>query len=130
MNAYLFKKLNQLNKTLSDIRPVIAEYNELQARLAELSAQRDAFINSFDVNEACELLELTNQIEGTHFVLDVSSYVIEEHTAKNEVKENKPVVAEVEDNLDAADAAVEAPVEGISASEDADIAAQPRISLI
>lgn len=130
MNAYLFKKLNQLTKTLSDIRPVIAEYDELQARLAELSAQRDAFIKSFDVDEACELLELTNQIEGTHFVLDVSSYVIEERTAKEEVKEDQLVSTEVEGTQEVADAVMEAPVESVKTSEDVVAAVQPRISLI
>lgn len=130
MNAYLFKKLNQLNKTLSDIRPVIAEYNELQARLAELSVQRDAFINSFDVDEACELLDLTNQIEGTHFVLDVSAYVIEEHSIEDKVTEEESVLDKVEDKQEAVDAVVEAPIESVKLAEDVAAAVQPRISLI
>lgn len=91
MNAYLLKKLTQLNEKLSSVRKFSAEYDRLQAELKEVAAKRDDAMKSIDVDEACELLELTNQLEGTHFVLDVSAYVVEERTsvdpAREEVKE-------------------------------------------
>lgn len=91
MNAYLLKKLTQLNEKLSGVRKFSAEYDRLQAELKEVAAKRDDAMKSIDVDEACELLELTNQLEGTHFVLDVSAYVVEERTSVDptceEVKE-------------------------------------------
>lgn len=91
MNSYLLRQLTQLNSKLSDVRKFSVECDRLQSELKEMTSKRDEAMKSINIDEACELLELTNQLEGTHFVLDVSSYVVEERTSVDptceEVKE-------------------------------------------
>lgn len=88
MNSYLLRQLTQLNSKLSDVRKFSVECDRLQSELKEMTLKRDEAMKSIDVDEACELLELTNQLEGTHFVLDVSSYVVEERTSVDPTKED------------------------------------------
>lgn len=88
MNSYLLRQLTQLNSKLSDVRKFSVECDRLQSELKEMTSKRDEAMKSTNIDEACELLELTNQLEGTHFVLDVSSYVVEERTSVDPTEED------------------------------------------
>lgn len=79
MNSYLYRKLSQLNANLSDLQSVVKTRKALEAKLDEVKESEKIARDKVDVEEAKELLSLTNQIEGTTYYLDEDSFeVVEE----------------------------------------------------
>lgn len=78
MNSYLYRKLSQLNANLSDLQNVVKTRKALEAKLDEVKESEKIARDKVDVEEAKELLSLTNQIEGTTYYLNEDSFEVVE----------------------------------------------------
>lgn len=94
MNAYLYKKLTELNNNLAGAQKLTKLIRDLESQLEDAKHELSGI--KIDVDEANELLELTNQVEGTKFYLDMDAYEV---CDKADEPETVPEVAAADDDM-------------------------------
>lgn len=96
MNAYLYKKLTELNDSLAGAQKLTKLIRDLESQLADAKCELSNI--KIDVDEANELLELTNQVEGTKFYLDMDAYEVCDKADKPEIT-SEPGAAAADDDM-------------------------------